>query len=223
MLHDSERIFGKHRAHVVDNKDPDQKGRVKVICPSLFPEVPQVDIPSSGKWEDVPFGFPIIGWCEPALPFGEVKVPTIGTRVWIEFEGGNPAYPLWVGVWYTSPNGETPIHPDFAVAGSTPSAPASPTNRIIHSAKHTIILDDKDGVETVTIKHDNGEFWKIDENGKMSTNSNATGSSDFFVLKTFITAYMDTHAHTGNLGAPTGPPILTSGTFSGVGLATDKV
>lgn len=34
----------------------------------------------------------------PDLASTEAPLPEIGTEVWIEFEGGDPNYPSWVGV-----------------------------------------------------------------------------------------------------------------------------
>jgi len=34
----------------------------------------------------------------PDLAAAESAVPDIGTEVWIEFESGDPNYPIWVGV-----------------------------------------------------------------------------------------------------------------------------
>lgn len=34
----------------------------------------------------------------PDLAAAESAVPDIGSEVWIEFESGDPNYPIWVGV-----------------------------------------------------------------------------------------------------------------------------
>jgi uncharacterized protein involved in type VI secretion and phage assembly len=33
---------------------------------------------------------------------GEFAVPPIGAGVWIEFEHGDPDYPIWAGCWWSS-------------------------------------------------------------------------------------------------------------------------
>jgi uncharacterized protein involved in type VI secretion and phage assembly len=250
-----EHIFGKHRAQVVDNNDPEQRGRILVICPTLSPKRPK-SIPASSNWADVVFEYPVIGWCSPAMSYGHFTVPPIGAGVWLEFEAGHPQFPIYSGVWYSKSGKlpDVPSVPDFVKA--TP-----PTKRITSSVKHRITLDDTDdeeqldilsfsghkitlddsnnkvviktslghtitlddtsGNENIEILHSNGEYFKIDKDGKIHTNSNASGSDDFFVLKKFLTQYFDTHTHTGNLGAPTSPPIITSSSFTGV--TTDKV
>ena len=34
----------------------------------------------------------------PDLAATEAPLPEIGTEVWIQFESGDPTYPIWVGV-----------------------------------------------------------------------------------------------------------------------------
>ena len=92
---DTNRFFGIYRGLVTDNKDPENKGRIKVIIPKLF-----------GNEET--------GWCEPCIPLtlsykkreesGSGRsfdmTPDIGSGVWIEFEEGDISLPVWVGTWW---------------------------------------------------------------------------------------------------------------------------
>ena len=93
---DTNRFFGIYRGLVTDNKDPENKGRIKVIIPKLF-----------GNEET--------GWCEPCIPLTSTSsckkreelgsngtfdmTPDIGSGVWIEFEEGDISLPVWVGLW----------------------------------------------------------------------------------------------------------------------------
>ena len=82
----SEKFYGKYRAIVTNNNDPEQWGRIKVKCPSVL-----------GDYESA--------WCMPCVPFlcndeGFFKVPNIQDGVWIEFEGGNLSKPIYVGGWF---------------------------------------------------------------------------------------------------------------------------
>jgi Type VI secretion system/phage-baseplate injector OB domain len=79
----SKRFYGKYRGLVVENIDPEQRGR-------LIAQVPDVLglIPSS--------------WAMPCVPAAGIQagcfiVPPIGSQVWMEFEQGNPDYPIWTG------------------------------------------------------------------------------------------------------------------------------
>lgn len=90
--------YGKYRAIVTNNKDPEKLNRVKVKCPSVL-----------GNYES--------GWCNPCFPIVIEKVgkfqddsgqenlsylfrlPNIGEPIWIEFEQGDTSKPIWVGTW----------------------------------------------------------------------------------------------------------------------------
>jgi uncharacterized protein involved in type VI secretion and phage assembly len=83
-----DKYFGKYRGSVLNNIDPMQMGRIMV----QVPDVSNV-IPSS--------------WAMPCLPFAGIQngfyaVPAIGSGVWIEFEQGDPDYPIWVGCFWGS-------------------------------------------------------------------------------------------------------------------------
>ena len=74
--------FGKYRATVVDNKDPDKIGRVRVTLDNPLFDEPQ--------------------WAMPSVPFtgpqaGVYVVPPEKARVWIEFEEGDRCKPIWCG------------------------------------------------------------------------------------------------------------------------------
>ena len=77
------RYYGKYRGTVIENIDPEQIGRI--IC--LVPDVLGI-APSS--------------WAMPCVPAAGIQsgvfvVPPIGSGVWVEFEQGNPDYPIWTG------------------------------------------------------------------------------------------------------------------------------
>jgi len=84
----AKQFFGKYRGTVFNNIDPMQMGRLQ----ALVPDVANV-IPSS--------------WAMPCLPFagiqaGSFAMPAIGSGVWIEYEQGNPDYPIWSGRFWGS-------------------------------------------------------------------------------------------------------------------------
>ncbi len=78
--------FGKYRGTVINNIDPEQMGRLMV-------QVPDVSslLPSTWAMPCVPFG---------GLQNGFIALPAIGSGVWIEFEQGNPDYPIWSGCYW---------------------------------------------------------------------------------------------------------------------------
>ncbi|MFM0053344.1 phage baseplate assembly protein V [Caballeronia grimmiae] len=81
-------LYGKYRGTVVNNVDPMQIGRIQVMVADLAGLVPGT-------------------WAMPCLPSagintGVFTVPMIGSGVWIEFERGDPDYPVWVGGYWGS-------------------------------------------------------------------------------------------------------------------------
>ncbi|MBM4039236.1 MAG: baseplate assembly protein V [Planctomycetes bacterium] len=93
------RWFGKYRAFVRDNNDPERLGRCRL-------EIPAVLGKGKDHWSD---------WASPCFPYGGNQdigmflVPEEGASVWAEFEGGDVQYPIWVGVWLARSNpGEQP-------------------------------------------------------------------------------------------------------------------
>ena len=77
--------FGKYRGTVTDNSDPTKRGRLKVKVPAVLGTVES--------------------WAMPCVPYAGKKVgfyslPENGTGVWIEFEAGDPSYPIWSGCFW---------------------------------------------------------------------------------------------------------------------------
>jgi hypothetical protein len=70
------RFFGVYRGIVSNVQDPLSKNRVKV-------QVPQILANNETQW---------------AWPVGFVSsIPKPGQGVWVQFEGGDPSYPIWHG------------------------------------------------------------------------------------------------------------------------------
>ena len=84
-----QQYLGKYRGTVVNNIDPMQMGRIQVIVP----DVSNVMLSS---------------WAMPCAPVagiqtGSLAIPQITSGVWVEFEQGDPDYPIWVGGYWGSP------------------------------------------------------------------------------------------------------------------------
>ncbi len=80
---DPTRYYGKYRGTVVENIDPEQRGRIIAMVPDVQGLIP-------------------LTWALPCVPIagkqeGSFMVPQIGAAVWIEFEQGDADYPIWVG------------------------------------------------------------------------------------------------------------------------------
>ena len=85
-MSEPEKFYGKYRGTVVNNVDPQQIGRIQVIVP----DVSNVMLSS---------------WVMPCVPVagmqtGMFAVPPFGAGVWIEFEHGDPDYPIWTGCFW---------------------------------------------------------------------------------------------------------------------------
>lgn len=90
--------FGKYRGTVVDNADPTARGRLKVSVPAVLGDLQS--------------------WAMPCVPYagdgvGFYSLPEPGTGVWVEFEGGDPSYPVWAGFFWG--DGQLPDQSDPAV------------------------------------------------------------------------------------------------------------
>ncbi len=80
-------FWGKYRGTVDDPKDPQGLGRVKVSVP---------DVLGSGT----PYALP----CAPGAGAGQgiLAVPPKGAHVWVEFEQGDPEFPIYSGGFWTT-------------------------------------------------------------------------------------------------------------------------
>lgn len=81
------RVYGKRKARVAENQDPERRGRIKVENTELY-------------------GAGVSPWAMPCMPFyggrdcGFFAVPPVGSLVWIECEEGLPAYPIYSGGYF---------------------------------------------------------------------------------------------------------------------------
>jgi uncharacterized protein involved in type VI secretion and phage assembly len=85
------RFFGKYRGTVVSNEDDTHRGRLKVKVPAVLGALELWAMPC------VPYAGPDVGF---------LALPPSGAGVWVEFEGGDPSFPIWVGCFWA--NGEAP-------------------------------------------------------------------------------------------------------------------
>lgn len=127
------RFYGKYRGIVTDNKDPLMIGRVRAQVPDVM-----------GEDET--------GWAMPCAPFGGSQtgffaIPTVDAGVWIEFEHGDPDYPIWVGCWWGS---VSDIPTDLL-------SPLYQKTLIQTEGGNQIVLDDTPGIGGITLKTSNGQ------------------------------------------------------------------
>lgn len=135
------RFYGKFRGVVTDNMDPLMLGRVKARVPEV-----------TGDDES--------GWAMPCAPFGGsgmgmLAIPDTGAGVWIEFERGDPDFPIWAGCWWGGPN-EIP-----------PAMLAPPYQKTMIRTKggNVVTLDDTPGVGGITLETSSGQKLKLSATG----------------------------------------------------------
>ncbi|NMG08788.1 phage baseplate assembly protein V [Brasilonema sp. UFV-L1] len=126
-------FYGKYRGIVTDIQDPLMMGRIKARIPDVM-----------GDQES--------GWAMPCVPFGGSGVgffalPTTGSGVWMEFEHGDPDYPIWSGCWWGSATEMPPIL----------LAPPYKKFLIKTEGGQSILLDDTPGIGGMTLETSSGQ------------------------------------------------------------------
>ena len=146
------RYYGKYRAIVKNNQDPENRGRLQVQVPALM-------------------GEEVIGWAMPCLPYGGgngrglYMLPEKEDLVWVEFEAGNISYPIWSGTCWIK---------NEAPKGVDNSGPKPDVKIIKSKSGHIIQLDDSSSSESVTIIDKEGNKIVMNS-GSIEINA---GSSD---------------------------------------------
>lgn len=150
---ETRRFYGKHRATVLNNVDPLQQGRLLLQASDVDGLLPTT-------------------WALPCFPFtgrqmGMWAIPQIGAGVWVEFEQGDPDYPIWAGGWY----GNAAEPPALALA----AAPAMPNVVMQTQGQTTLLLSDTPGpTGGILLKTLTGAFISINDVG--ITISNGKGA-----------------------------------------------
>ena len=147
----SNTYFGKYRGTVLNNVDPKQIGRIQVLVPDVS-------------------GLAPTSWAMPCMPYGGINagmfaVPAIGSGVWVEFEQGDPDYPIWVGTfWGTA--AETPL-----LAKSAPAP--TPAITLQTPLKNGLVIADAAGpmgVGGITLQSATGATIAVNDVGITITN-----------------------------------------------------
>ena len=132
-MNNGDRFFGKYRGQVISNIDPMQIGRLLVQVPDVSNVIPST-------------------WAMPCFPVGGKQMgawwlPQVGAGVWIEFEQGDPDYPIWTGCWFGS----------VAEMPSDLLAPPYKKVLLMTEGGHSIVLDDTPGIGGITLKTSGGQ------------------------------------------------------------------
>jgi len=116
-------FYGKHRGTVANNVDPRQLGRLQVVVPTVL-------------------GTSRLSWAMPCVPYagpGVFALPPVGASLWVEFEGGDPDHPIWVGGFWEQ-------------SSDVPASPAIAEKKVYKTATATLTLDDTPGAGGVTLE-----------------------------------------------------------------------
>jgi hypothetical protein len=119
----TQKYYGKYRGTVLNNVDPELRGRLMLTVPDVLGA-----IPSSWAEPCVPLAGPT------GPPMGIYLVPPIGAGVWAEFEQGDPSHPIWAGCRW----GTTSDIPTLAKAGN----PADPNIVMQSLLQHSFMISD---------------------------------------------------------------------------------
>lgn len=190
--------YSTYRAFVVDNEDPEGLGRLQL----RIPQMNELADDSTWAWPKGQHG---------SKGNGIQMLPQKGDMVWVEFEFGNPDYPIWSYAGYAED--EKPIefktvrHYGFKTPNGT-----------------TILINDNKGEEEVLVRlNSNSDYIKINKdiielesplikNGKGGDEQGVLGNTLEDKLDQILTQIdklhtaLLNHTHTSNSG-PTGTPI----------------
>ncbi len=153
-MSESNKYFGKYRGTVLQNIDPEQRARIQVMVPDVGGLLPS-------------------SWAMPCVPLagkamGTFMVPQIGAGVWVEFEQGDPEYPIWTGGFW----GLAAEVPTLALAGN----PASPSMVFQTGLQNTLSISDLPGpTGGIMLKSTTGAMIVVNDIG--ITISNGKGAT----------------------------------------------
>jgi len=122
--------FGKYRGTVENPIDLEGLGRVQVSVPDVL-------------------GDGTMAWAMPCVPYGGdgvgfFAIPPKGANVWVEFERGDPDYPIWSGCFWD--RGQPP----------TPPGPLGVFKTVLKTKKFTLEADNNPALPSLIISFDIG-------------------------------------------------------------------
>jgi uncharacterized protein involved in type VI secretion and phage assembly len=85
-----------------------------------------------------------LSWAMPCVPYagsgvGFFMLPPVDARIWVEFENGDPDFPVWVGGFWDQ-------------SSDVPASPPLAQIKIIKTDTATFTLDDTPGAGGITIE-----------------------------------------------------------------------
>jgi len=197
------RYYGKYRGIVTDVDDPENIARLKASVPEVLGDIESP-------------------WALPCAPYsgdgmGVYTVPPVGAGIWVEFEAGDPARPIWTGGWW----GKNQLPKDEKGIGATPPVKIIRTEQgmmlSMDDSGQEISLSDSDGNNILSIEIQAGKITikgaskAVVEAPQIELVENAThpvvfGDELMSYLNQVVMMYQ-THVHPGEtvLGIPVTP------------------
>jgi len=143
-----QQFFGKYRGTVVNNVDLERRNRIMAIVPDVSSVIPS-------------------SWAEACMPPGHAYTPMIGAGVWIEFEQGDPDYPIWTGCIAGSAI-DVPMAAKITPPGVPQTTVASPVTQ------HSITVSDSPATGIMMQTPGAARISMTDAGGIIITNGAAT-------------------------------------------------
>jgi hypothetical protein len=121
------RFYGKYRGRVEDNLDPLGQGRLRVSVPAVL-------------------GDARMAWAMPCSPFagpgvGLFLIPPVNAQLWVEFEGGDPDFPIWAGGFWGLGEAPSPV-----------PGPQQVATKMLRTEAITLTLNDLPGAGGVKLE-----------------------------------------------------------------------
>lgn len=143
--------LGKFRGFVVDNQDPETRGRIKLRVPSVLGET-------------------TTDWALPCMPYGGsealgmLHVPPVDAQVFVEFLEGDISSPVWTGTFWRQ-------------SGEPPEEYTGPDTKVLKTdAGHVLTFDDTAGSESVTLISSAEAKMEMDHEGSITLTDQSGGS-----------------------------------------------
>ena len=160
--------YGIYQGIVTDTKDPEKRGRIKILCPEVLDDVAES------------------AWCDPCVPIaydngGDFCIPQIDEAVWVMFIGGDSNKPVYIGGWWQK--NKSPFGEKYTGADKT---------RIISYADCTITL--VEGKISINIAEGDADI--VIQDKKITINGDVTINGAVKVKETVTTKYGTPNANT---------------------------
>lgn len=127
------KYYGKYRAFVVDNEDPNGCNRLRMLVPHLDNITP-----------DDTWAWPASSWG--GKDYGVQILPMKGDMVWVEYEYGNPDYPIWSHASYARDEKPKEFDTTKHYGFKTPSGTL-------------VVINDNVGEEEILVRHNSRLEW----------------------------------------------------------------